>query len=334
MRNIFTTLLLLLCCSRLATATIKPTLNVTALTKGSDVVVVGEVQSVTEAGRGRVEVGGKHVWGRVMNGELRVDRLIKGQVSKQISFSFFIPDTSVGYVGVIPHQYGMFFLRLEQGRLNFASPYYPSIVATRIGSLEAGDDLARVTAELSYVISSLNSTIREKALALFALDTVRTEQSSLVLRSGADRLSKPLSIYAAALLLNRNDMSRIRLVADYLRSSSRLVIKDGGFGLEISPARALENLSDKRAIPILIQLAKASDPIQRQCAVRALGNTKAREAIPGLAGGLEDSDQEVRWLAVIGLSKMAGEKWIAIETFRDSEENILNRWREWVKDYR
>ncbi|MEK7829921.1 MAG: hypothetical protein AAB401_02485, partial [Acidobacteriota bacterium] len=49
---------------------------------------------------------------------------------------------------------------------------------------------------------------------------------------------------------------------------------------------------------------------------------------------LEDSNQEVRWLAVIGLSKIAGEKWIGIETFQDSEQKTLGHWREWAKNYR
>lgn len=318
----------------LATATVKPSLNLTALTRDAEVVVVGKVMSVTEIGRTQIEVGEAKVGARMMRGDMHVNRVIKGQAPARLSVVFPITDLYIGYRGVAVDQFGMFFLRSKQGEFCFASPYYPSVIAARIGRPSSGNDLERVTTELSYVINSPSSTVRERALTLLVLGTLRVDRATLTLRNGAQRLGHPLNIYAAALLIDRNDISHLKLVADYLRTSSMLKIEDGAFSISVNPARALESLSDSQAIPVLEQLSQAADSITRQYAVRALGNTRSKAAIPALARALEDSDQEVRWVTVIGLSKITGEDWTTMEGFKAREQTILTRWRERVSSLR
>lgn len=59
-----------------------------------------------------------------MEGEMRVDRIIKGQAGQVLHFRFLIPEFGLGYHGVSPKSYRVLFLKRAGQVLEFASPYY------------------------------------------------------------------------------------------------------------------------------------------------------------------------------------------------------------------
>ena len=71
----------------------------------------------------------------------------------------------------------------------------------------------------------------------------------------------------------------------------------------------------------------------RRAAASALRHTEADSAIASLLQALEDTDQEVRYQAVLGLATITGEtEWgPSLDSFAREEQRYLAHWRQWTK---
>ena len=71
----------------------------------------------------------------------------------------------------------------------------------------------------------------------------------------------------------------------------------------------------------------------RRGAAQALRNTGSSQAVAGLAEALNDSEREVRYIAVIGLGEITRQdEWSpSIDNFSEHEAYFLSYWRNWVK---
>ena len=101
-------------------------------------------------------------------------------------------------------------------------------------------------------------------------------------------------------------------------------------------AGSISDVKDVRAMPSLIRLLHSNDVYIRRGAVTALRNIGNTEAIIPFSQALADSDQEVRYKAVMGLAVITGEKeWATtIERFKEDEQPYITHWRERVKSIR
>jgi hypothetical protein len=303
-------------------------------------VVVGEVTSLSEEERGSFEIRGQLMPARRMAGSLRVVRVLKGKAGANVSFSFFLPDQPVGFASIADGQYGVFFFRTAPEGVVLASPYYPFVVAARQGCEASGDGLAGVVAELGCVLGSPVTKTRERAEAIDALRSVKTAEATSVLERAARGLPSPLNLLAAAVLLERNDISVLPLVEEAIQQTSFFMVEGEGFSAELHMGAALREIKDPAAIPALTRLLEATDVETRRGAARALGNTGAESAIEPLSKALYDSDWEVRWVAVIGLAKISGpdedgNSWYpAYDEFKRNEQRYLDHRRVWAKSRR
>ncbi|MCI0387658.1 MAG: HEAT repeat domain-containing protein [Acidobacteria bacterium] len=319
----------------LATARIAPVLDLPQLTSKANLIVVGEVTSISEENRGFYEISGTRTWARRMSATLGVERTLKGEPKAEVIFKYLSPDNEFSYAEITNDQFGIFFLRSNSEELSPASPYYPFILASRDKCSTEGDDLARVVAELGCVIQSSNASLRERHDAIQALASARTPESTAVLQKAASEQVSPFNYIAASLLLERNDISALPIVEETWKRSAAYAVNDEGMSLTGHLGHTLEGIKNPSAIPSLTRLLGSEDVHVRRGVVQALRNIKTKTAIEPLATALDDSDWEVRHVAVMGLAAIAGpdkdgNSWYpAYDTFKQNEQLYLDHWREW-----
>lgn len=316
-----------------AGSTITPSLDIPALTRDASIIAVGEVISIREADRGDYEIRGQLMPARRMGATFRTDRVLKGEASSELSFSFLLPDLPAGYRGIAANEFGMFFFRATSEGLILASPYYPSLVATReTCPAKKTTDLDRVIAELGCVLKASSTTIRERAEAIQGINGIRTEGASTILRLAAQDQASPINVLAASLLLTRNDISALPIVERALQTSPMLVVQDKGYRMEMNLGHAIRDIKAQEAIPALTRLVESSDAEIRRGAANALRNTGTEAAIEPLTKALYDEDWEVRWVAVMGLAGITGQdRWYpAHDEFKRNEQLYLEHWKSWA----
>jgi hypothetical protein len=156
-----------------ASGTPIPVLNVLALAKNADLIVVGQIVSVDLKKTGSIELAGQTIKTQIMYGEMRVDQIIKGSAdSSVVDFTFQLPYDAVGYKSVYPSTYRIMFFDKTPSGYSFTSPYYPSLCAVpgeRVNGTEMLDNLSN---ELRAVVESTKASFQQKQEAINALRTL------------------------------------------------------------------------------------------------------------------------------------------------------------------
>jgi len=183
------------------------------------------------------------------------------------------------------------------------------------------------------VMTDADSSMEKKRSALWDLWRLQDDASTQTLRDAVKNQPAPLNVLAAAFLADRNDLTGLPLLGTELMKSSEW--RSGGGKANMgSMLRGIENTE---AIPVLVKLMKSPDAQTRSGAVQALRNTKSKEAIEALIGGLYDEEWQVRWISTLGLAEIVGhakgeKSWGASrDTFKQDEQLYLDHWREWAK---
>src|SRR5262245_5880906 len=232
----------------------------------------------------------------------------------------------------------MCFLRRADQAYRFISIDSPFMVASDRECVVTGDDLTRVTAELSCVIGSPGATAGEVLDALQALRSIKTTAGTESLRRATKVLGHPLDVVAALYLLDRDDISSLPIVERELQHSPRLEIQDSTIHSEFAIATFLMSIRDPEAIPALTRLMSSPDAETRRGAANALRNTKSVDAVEPLVKALYDPDLDVRWMAVMALAGIAGpdsdgNSWYpARDEFQRNEDLYLEHWRDWARN--
>jgi len=117
----------------------------------------------------------------------------------------------------------------------------------------------------------------------------------------------------------------IRAVGPYRTASADAVLKsalnDASAEVRVAACLAWGKRGGPEAVTLLGQvLASDVDLDVRQAAVKALGETRDRQAVASLAPALEDRDPAMQYLAVQSLRKTTGEDF----------GNDVERWRQYV----
>ncbi|MBV9926419.1 MAG: HEAT repeat domain-containing protein [Acidobacteria bacterium] len=308
-----------------------PALNLPELTTNASLVAAGQVTAVREDGRTSIEARGQTVAARRMVATLRLFRVLKGPSdAPTVSFVFYIPDVSLGYVGVAAPQFGLFFLRAgPQQSYAVLDPYYPFIIAAPDAPAGEGDVLGRVIAEVAYVMNSPRASQGERVRAVGILEGVGSEAATAALRRALPVLDGPLRLRAAAALLKQGDISALNLAEEALLSP-----QPEAAGLSGELAYAIrDGVTDERAVPTLGRLLGASGVVVRRSAAAALRHIGTDAVIEPLSKALQDEDREVRYQAVLGLAIVTGRsEWApSIDLYDKDEQRYLAYWREWAK---
>jgi len=232
MRRILVILVVAVVLETATNAGIVPLLDLVQLTRDSSLIVIGQIGSLNQERRGNFDVRGQTMPGRLMVGDLQVNRVIKGQAMRRIVFRFVLPDQFAGYRGIPTNQIGMFFFKQTKDGIVFTSPFHPYVNAIREGDVAKGDEINRVMVEISRVIFSSSVGAFHRAISLSYLERMRTNRSGAILKRASQELAYPLNALAASYLLRRNDISALSLVEKSLKESPALVIQDAVSGFD------------------------------------------------------------------------------------------------------
>jgi HEAT repeats len=307
-----------------------PILDLAALTRDSDLIVVGQIANVWEEKRTSILTEGKAIPARQMLAQLQVERVLKGQLRQQdFSFRFVIADFSA-YKVISSSRFGLFFLRkASQQNCTVTNPFYPFVVAAMDAPIHQGGIFDNVIAEVANVLTQSNASVEDRIEAINALKEVKDDAAAAALRQVAEQPDVELRLRAVAALLWRNDFSVMKIAEDALFNPPPNIDKQVMMNLAV----AIEGIKDSRAIPNLTRLLDAREILIRRSAASALRHTGSPDAIGALAKALDDNDRDVRYYAVMGLAEITGQnEWgPSTDLFRLEEQRYLSFWKDWVK---
>jgi len=304
----------------------QPLLDLSALTRSADLIVLGEVASIREDGRIALAQGGKTIEGQSMVAELIALSVLKGKLDgATISFAFPVPVTGSGYRSIAQNQFGLFFLRTDGDKhTTIVNPYYPFLVAAPGSPRLEGDDLDRVVSAIADLLTLPRVELRREAV--YILDTAPTDKATEALRRATSDDDTVVKWQALAALLRRGDISVLDTAEEVLSHPTPKVEKY----LRRNVAVSVEGIRDPRAIATLGRLLAAPDIETRRSSAGALRHMHSTAAIPALLTALENSDSGVRYQGVIGLAELTREDEVpSVELFQKNEQRYVSRWKQW-----
>lgn len=304
-----------------------PLLDLPALTRNADLIVLGQITSIRESGRVTITLEGKATESQSMVAELTARGVLKGKVdSPRIFFTFAVPMVESGYKTIAPSQFGLFFLRADgDERFTVLSPYYPFLVAASDSPKLKGNDLDRVVGTIAHLLAQPSAELRREAI--YILDTASTDEATDALRRAASDGDTVVKLQALAALLRRGDISVLNIAEDFLLHPKPNVDEYLRRNVSVS----LEGIKDPRAIVTLVRLLAAPDIQTRRSSAGALRHMHTTAAIGPLLTALESSDRGVRYQGVIGLAELTGQdEWApSVELFQKDEQHFIAHWKEW-----
>jgi len=91
-----------------------PSLDLDVLTKDSSLIVTGEIASVREVGKTKLQFNGKELDARVGAGTIRVNQVLKGNAPAEgVSFQIYTSDAYIGWASPNTNSYAIFFLKAD-----------------------------------------------------------------------------------------------------------------------------------------------------------------------------------------------------------------------------
>jgi len=304
-----------------------PSLDLVKLFDSADVVAMGRIVDIYDAAVTTIDtVNGSHL-ARQISGTMAVDQYLKGTANaEELHFTFALPDEPIGYGSVTPGTYRMLFLRRAGESFEVASVFYPALVAqpTSIGVSKSG--LEGVVAVLRTVILQDDASTDDRVSAVNALASTNAQSSQASLEAGLAVSNVAVRLRSAAALLMLGNLRGLSLVEAALLSPNR---PSDEIAVTLRGAIAL-GTRDAAAVPVLGRLVGAADVETRRAASFALSRVSSPDAAAALITRFNDSDFEVRYNAVRGVSRALGEVSLtpSEEDFRLDESFHVNLLRQ------
>jgi len=326
-------LILLGACQALAVGV--PHFNLEDIVSGADSIVVADVSQIRDLGPARpIQFRTQFLQAEAYSADLAVRRTLKGPSLDEISVTYSLPVTFLGYRG-LSRGIRMVFLRREKTKYQLAEPYYSNFPAT----LEGPEESARSESPSDLVLGNMlavlaspmtSSTEKYEVLRVdYALP--HNEKTIAALRNGLGAFNdRELNEKLQGELIRFGDLSELPVAAGLVSNDSATQHGRDWLLYVIG-----NEVRDPRAIPRLKPLLSSSDDSVREAAVEALWHIAVPAAIPELVPKLGDPDEKVRFYAVRGLSDVANEYgWGGPSEleFHEHAQKYLAHWQEWAKN--
>ena len=308
------------------------------LTSAADSVAIVDIGSVVSVGQSQAQIQGITVPVDRFIATARVMRVLKGaDTPATIQVRFILPNSNapvVKYRAVTEGTSRLVFLKQSGGNYDFADPYYPSVPAsTTDRSTSEPEPLGNVIMAVAAVVQSSGTSAQEKIEAIIALRTARSPsiipafRRSLGLPDAA--ANTELRGYLLAELVSHGDASVLSVIKGILMNPHP------GFPDHIvhNLSYALSKVQDADAGPELATFLSAPKVETRRYAAEGLRNLGA-QGIPALVQAVDNTDESVRYSAVIGLADATGQgDWRpSLDEFRSNQEKYLAYWRTWARN--
>ncbi len=304
-------------------------LNIQSLTSDSDLIVIGQVNSIDTKGRATGTVERHKSDGQHMIASLNVHNVLKGQVeTEKVTFEFLEAVNSPAGAQIELSQIAMFFLkRSSESGYTVSDPIYPFIRAFPSATVTDTNPLDRVVGVIGHPLLS-SSSVEDRRFAVKVLSSAGTGPAIRLLRQAMRDKDAVVQMQALSALLNGGDIASLDIAERTLLNPS-----DKEQYLLENVAAALEGIKDPLAIPTLQRLLQASSSLTRLGAARALRNMRVSEGVEGLVIALYDENRKVRYEAVIGLAEFTGQdQWgPSVDLFQSDEQAYLDYWKGWAR---
>lgn len=310
-----------------------PRFKLDDICNNADLIVVADVKQVRDLGLGKpLQFRNEMLQAEEYSAELSVRRALKGPMLNEITVSYALPRTSVGYRG-IERGIRLVFLRLDKNEYRLADPYYSNFPAT----LEIPGENTASQGALELVLSNMlavlasTSTSSSEKYEILRVDYAlpRDEETVAALRKGLNAsIDRELSEKIQGELIRFGDLTQLSAAGNLLVGNS--ATENGRNWLLYVIGNEVR---DPHAIAGLKALLSSSDDSIREAAVEALWHIASPVAIPALAQKLEDRDEKVRFYAVRGLSDIANEYGWGGPTeseFQQHQQKYIAHWEAWV----
>jgi HEAT repeats len=303
---------------------IEPPLDLRQLTDAASFIIVGQVIELTPVGKDSQTASEFRMF-------LTINKVLKGSVrTSSLTVSFARrPDRMAFTRTITPLMYVTVFLKAKADSYVLAESNVEALAAVPGGADIQGDALDRVINELGNVLASSASSNQDKIQSVRILSLIDSKAANDALRRTVSLEGNVRSQVDAA-LLRHNDISTLRQLEGTLLDRT---FKDSVAIVAISAA-IRDGIRSSESVPILIHLASSSsDPDIRGASVHALREIRTPLARNAFSRALNDSDQMVRYDAVMGLSELTGDMTHApsVASFRHSEKESLTYWKQQPK---
>jgi hypothetical protein len=312
-------------------STVTRSLDVASLASQADIVVIGQILSVTDRGPIILDVGGGPLPATAFEAVLHVDQLLKGSPHAQNLFvDFALPQMPIGIQGVVSGQYGLFFLAAFQNQLRFTDPMHPFLPAVRNAKLPPGEVLDQVTVALGQVLTAPQVPDADLFWALDALGRLKTNLARDTLRQALKSSSGDVHLDIARALVARNDVAGLESVEAALLHPTGL-----SDNMISNLAGSLGGLKDPKSIPALKRLIGTNNSYVVKGAAIALRQSGSPDALEPLSRLLTNSDEQVRYYAVVGMGEITKQdEWTpTFPEFRVHAAKYISYWRDWAESH-
>jgi HEAT repeat protein len=193
--------------------------------------------------------------------------------------------------------------------------------------LPPGAPQDQVTVALGQVLTGAQVSDADLFVALDALGRLRTDLARDTLRQALKTSSGNVHLDVARTLVARNDIAGLEPVEAALLHPSGL-----SSNMISNLAGSLGGLKDPKSVPALKRLIETNNPYVVKGAAIALRQSGSGDALEPLSRLLNNSDEQVRYYAVVGLGEITKQdEWTpAFDEFRDHEAKYLSYWRDWA----
>jgi hypothetical protein len=291
-------------------------LDLERLTNNADLIIIGRVNSISNAGHATATLG--------------IDKVVKGEADARTVDFEFLPNRPT-FVRIQPEVFGMFFLKWNEagGGYRILDPTYPAVIAPANAVLSKEGGLERTVNIVGQVLLTSRAA-EDRRVAVRVLRGALTARATQLLRQGAKDRDSVVRMQSISALLNRNDIETLAIAE---RTFLNPPVGTESYLLDNISA-ALEGIKDPQAIPALQRLLRSSNSRTRWGAASALRQMRVMEAVEGLVIALGDNNRDVRYEGVIGLAEFTGQyDWAPdTETFASDEQKYLDHWKEWARN--
>ena len=321
------------CCQSRAVGV--PHFNIDDAVNAADLIVIADVKQVRDLGPTQpLQFRNQQLQAEAYRADLSIRRTLKGSSLDDISVTYSLPVTFVGYSG-LSRGIRMVFLRQDKSQHHLADPYYPDFPATlepSSGNTPPKNFSQLVLSDMLAVLASATTSSSDKYEILrvdYALP-INEKTIAALRRALSVSTDRELSEKLQGELIRFGDLSQLPAAANLLLKNS--ATQNGREWLLYVIGNRVK---DARAVPDLERLLSSSDDSAREAAVEALWHIGTPSAAPALVQRLEDPDEKVRFYAVRGLSDIANEySWggPSEPEFHEHAQKYLTHWHEWAKN--
>ncbi len=302
-----------------------PAFNLAALVKNADVVAIGRVVALRDAGLVSIQGANGGIPSRRFLGTLEVEQLVKGPSdSFFLSVSYLEPELPIGYGSVELGTYRAYFLKRRGDTYEFVSPHYPSVPAEPGVRLTTTDFLDRVIESVGSVLTSTSALPEAKEEAARVLAGVQRPVAVAQLRAALKDSDERVSFAAVEALLSTGDPAALDVAVAALEAQTLPPEL-----LHNLAARVFQTRWSSTDIPALGRLIRVGDTNTKRAAAAAVRTIRSLAAITVLVGALDDEDAEVQYSAVMGLAETVGPLAGApsMPTFLEDRQHYVDTWK-------